>query len=82
MAATGHARDRARVPREVLRATIQPFPTFSEIYIAALKALHGQITTARGPGAFGVRAVRADSRASAATSIGIQKGIQPERKVR
>jgi hypothetical protein len=28
----------------------------------------------------GVRAVRADSRASAATSIGIQKGIQPERK--
>jgi hypothetical protein len=38
---------------------------------AAPKALHGQITTARGPGAFGVRAVRADSRASAATSIGI-----------
>jgi pyruvate/2-oxoglutarate dehydrogenase complex dihydrolipoamide dehydrogenase (E3) component len=38
---------RARVPLEVLRDTIQPFPTFSEIYIAALKALHGQITTAR-----------------------------------
>ena len=36
---------RARVPLEVLRDTIQPFPTFSEIYIAALKALHGQITT-------------------------------------
>jgi pyruvate/2-oxoglutarate dehydrogenase complex dihydrolipoamide dehydrogenase (E3) component len=40
---------RARVPIEVLRDTIQPFPTFSEIYIAALKALHGQITTARQP---------------------------------
>jgi dihydrolipoamide dehydrogenase len=38
---------RARVPLEVLRDTIQPFPTFSEIYIAALKALHGEITTAR-----------------------------------
>jgi pyruvate/2-oxoglutarate dehydrogenase complex dihydrolipoamide dehydrogenase (E3) component len=42
---------RARVPLEVLRDTIQPFPTFSEIYVAALKALHGQITTARQPGA-------------------------------
>jgi dihydrolipoamide dehydrogenase len=30
---------RARVPLEVLRDTIQPFPTFSEIYLAALKAL-------------------------------------------
>ena len=28
---------RARVPLDVLRDTIQPFPTFSEIYIAALK---------------------------------------------
>jgi len=37
---------RARVPLEVLRDTIQPFPTFSEIYVAALKALHGQITRA------------------------------------
>jgi dihydrolipoamide dehydrogenase len=37
------------VPLEVLRDTIQPFPTFSEIYIAALKALHGQITTTRQP---------------------------------
>jgi pyruvate/2-oxoglutarate dehydrogenase complex dihydrolipoamide dehydrogenase (E3) component len=34
---------RARVPLEVLRDTIQPFPTFSEIFLAALKALHGQI---------------------------------------
>jgi pyruvate/2-oxoglutarate dehydrogenase complex dihydrolipoamide dehydrogenase (E3) component len=30
---------RAGVPLEVLRDTIQPFPTFSEIYLAALKAL-------------------------------------------
>ena len=34
---------RARVPLDVLRDTIQPFPTFSEIYVAALKALHKQI---------------------------------------
>jgi pyruvate/2-oxoglutarate dehydrogenase complex dihydrolipoamide dehydrogenase (E3) component len=39
---------RARVPLQVLRDVIQPFPTFSEIYVAALKALHGQITAARG----------------------------------
>ncbi|HEY4465994.1 MAG TPA: NAD(P)/FAD-dependent oxidoreductase [Streptosporangiaceae bacterium] len=30
---------RARVPLPVLRDVIQPFPTFSEIYVAALKAL-------------------------------------------
>ena len=34
---------RARVPLDVLRDTIQPFPTFSEIYVAALKSLHGNI---------------------------------------
>jgi len=34
---------RARVPLPVLRDVIQPFPTFSEIYVDALKALHGQI---------------------------------------
>ena len=34
---------RARVPLDVLRDTIQPFPTFSEIYLGALKALDGQI---------------------------------------
>ncbi|HEY0998169.1 MAG TPA: NAD(P)/FAD-dependent oxidoreductase [Streptosporangiaceae bacterium] len=34
---------RARVPLDVLRDVIQPFPTFSEIYVAALKALHAQI---------------------------------------
>jgi dihydrolipoamide dehydrogenase len=40
---------RARVPLAVLRDTIQPFPTFSEIYVATLKALHGQITAAHQP---------------------------------
>ncbi len=37
---------RAGVPLEVLRDTIQPFPTFSEIYLAALKALRGALTGA------------------------------------
>ena len=37
---------RARVPVDVLRDTIQPFPTFSEIYVATLKTLHGQINAA------------------------------------
>ena len=40
---------RAKVPLDVLRDTIQPFPTFSEIYVAALKALHKQIGAARQP---------------------------------
>ena len=40
---------RARVPLHVLRDVIQPFPTFSEIYVATLKALHGQITAAQQP---------------------------------
>jgi dihydrolipoamide dehydrogenase len=34
---------RARVPLDVLRDTIQPFPTFSEIYVEALKELHKEI---------------------------------------
>jgi len=34
---------RARVPLDVLRDVIQPFPTFSEIYVAALKELRSQI---------------------------------------
>jgi dihydrolipoamide dehydrogenase len=34
---------RARVPLEVLRDTIQPFPTFSEIYLSALQALYRRI---------------------------------------
>jgi len=39
---------RARVPLAVLRDTIQPFPTFSEIYVEALKALRGEIAQAGG----------------------------------
>ncbi|MDX6417760.1 MAG: hypothetical protein QOG28_2380 [Trebonia sp.] len=37
---------RARVPLGVLRDVIQPFPTFSEIYVAALKELRGRIAAA------------------------------------
>jgi pyruvate/2-oxoglutarate dehydrogenase complex dihydrolipoamide dehydrogenase (E3) component len=40
---------RAQVPLDVLRDVIQPFPTFSEIYVAALKALRGEITAAPHP---------------------------------
>jgi pyruvate/2-oxoglutarate dehydrogenase complex dihydrolipoamide dehydrogenase (E3) component len=40
---------RAGVPLEVLRDTIQPFPTFSEIYVAALKALRAEIAAGRKP---------------------------------
>jgi pyruvate/2-oxoglutarate dehydrogenase complex dihydrolipoamide dehydrogenase (E3) component len=36
---------RARVPLDVLRDTIQPFPTFSEIYLGAVKALYSEITS-------------------------------------
>jgi dihydrolipoamide dehydrogenase len=38
---------RARIPLEVLRDTIQPFPTFSEIYVDALKALRSAIAGLR-----------------------------------
>ena len=44
---------RARVPLAVLRDTIQPFPTFSEIYVAALKALRGEIAAMSKPVATG-----------------------------
>ncbi len=44
---------RARVPLTVLRDVIQPFPTFSEIYADALKALRKQIRLARQPAAAG-----------------------------
>ena len=37
------------MPLEVLRDVIQPFPTFSEIYAGALKALRSQVTAARQP---------------------------------
>jgi pyruvate/2-oxoglutarate dehydrogenase complex dihydrolipoamide dehydrogenase (E3) component len=40
---------RARVPVEVLIDTIQPFPTFSEIYVAALKTLSEEIASAHKP---------------------------------
>ena len=44
MAAAGHAGHPGPTCRwAVLRDVIQPFPTFSEIYVAALKALRGQI---------------------------------------
>ena len=40
---------RAHVPLDVVDDTIQPFPTFSEIYIAALKALRAEIAAAAKP---------------------------------
>lgn len=40
---------RARVPLDVLGDTIQPFPTFSEIYVAALKALGGEVAAGADP---------------------------------
>jgi len=46
---------RARVPLDVLRDVIQPFPTFSEIFVAGLKALRGEVAAARTPSA-GTRA--------------------------
>jgi dihydrolipoamide dehydrogenase len=42
---------RARVPLDVLRDTIQPFPTFSEIFGEALHALRAQIAAPRLVGA-------------------------------
>jgi len=42
---------RARVPLEVLRDTIQPFPTFSEIVAFALKALRAEIAAPTSVGA-------------------------------
>jgi pyruvate/2-oxoglutarate dehydrogenase complex dihydrolipoamide dehydrogenase (E3) component len=41
---------RARVPLDVLRDTIQPFPTFSEIYGEALKALRAALRQPVGAG--------------------------------
>jgi dihydrolipoamide dehydrogenase len=40
---------RAHVPIDILRDTIQPFPTFSEIYVEALKALRAEIAGSRQP---------------------------------
>ncbi|HTU94907.1 MAG TPA: NAD(P)/FAD-dependent oxidoreductase [Solirubrobacteraceae bacterium] len=39
---------RAQVPLDVLRDTIQPFPSFSEIFAAAVKALRGEVRAASG----------------------------------
>ena len=41
---------RAQVSLETLRDTIQPFPTFSEIYVAALHALRKEIAASRPSG--------------------------------
>jgi pyruvate/2-oxoglutarate dehydrogenase complex dihydrolipoamide dehydrogenase (E3) component len=49
---------RARIPLPVLRDVIQPFPTFSEIYVATLKALHSKVIAAR-PAAAGPAGSRA-----------------------
>ena len=46
---------RGQIPIKVLRDTIQPFPTFSEIYLEALKVLSAQIAAAREPVAVGAR---------------------------
>jgi pyruvate/2-oxoglutarate dehydrogenase complex dihydrolipoamide dehydrogenase (E3) component len=48
---------RAQIPLEVLADTIQPFPTFSEVYVAALKKLRDAI--AAGPGEVSAEAPRA-----------------------
>jgi pyruvate/2-oxoglutarate dehydrogenase complex dihydrolipoamide dehydrogenase (E3) component len=39
---------RAHIPLDFLSDTIQPFPTFSEIYVGALKTLRAQIASASG----------------------------------
>jgi pyruvate/2-oxoglutarate dehydrogenase complex dihydrolipoamide dehydrogenase (E3) component len=39
---------RARVPLAVVTDTIQPFPTFSEIYVAALKGLRAKVRETAG----------------------------------
>jgi pyruvate/2-oxoglutarate dehydrogenase complex dihydrolipoamide dehydrogenase (E3) component len=44
---------RGHVPLDVLRDTIQPFPTFSEIYVEALKELRAHIAAGSKPVAAG-----------------------------
>jgi pyruvate/2-oxoglutarate dehydrogenase complex dihydrolipoamide dehydrogenase (E3) component len=44
---------RGHVPLDVLTDTIQPFPTFSEIYVEALKELRGEIAAGSKPVAAG-----------------------------
>ena len=45
--AAGHAGHAGPGAAGCFANVIQPFPTFSEIYVAGLKALHRQITAAR-----------------------------------
>jgi dihydrolipoamide dehydrogenase len=40
---------RARVPLEILIDTIQPFPSFSEIYLTALKTLRSEVAASKAP---------------------------------
>ncbi len=47
---------RARVPLDVLRDVIQPFPTFSEVLADALHALRARIAAARRPAGVGAAA--------------------------
>jgi dihydrolipoamide dehydrogenase len=49
---------RAHVPLDILADTIQPFPTFSEVYVAALKALRGKIAAASNPVGVGPQMAR------------------------
>jgi hypothetical protein len=42
-------------PLDVLADTIQPFPTFAKVYLAAVKALRGKVTAARVPAPVGGR---------------------------
>ena len=55
--ASGSSRPRSRSarvsPLDILADTIQPFPTFSEIYLNALKALRGEIADTRTPAGAG-----------------------------
>jgi dihydrolipoamide dehydrogenase len=44
---------RAHIPLDVLADTIQPFPTFSEIFVGALKALRSEIAAAAKPAGAG-----------------------------
>ena len=46
---------RAHVPLDVLRDTIRPFPTFSELYVGALEALRVRIAAERRPLAVSAR---------------------------
>ena len=65
---------RAGVPLDVLRDTIQPFPTFSEIYVAALKALRGEIAAKGEPVARDRHERARDDRAG-----GTRRNLRPAR---